>query len=136
MAIKRSAKNEARLEKAIENRGKKLTETTRAEELLVEKQEQADQALISNLGLRDQIDFSTITLQIYQSQSLMRELIANEKNITAWEPGFGSRFLDALKWGWSALQEIVLFLTRIWGLVLAAGIVFLVYRWLKRQGKE
>jgi hypothetical protein len=63
----------------------------------------------------------------------MRELIANEKNITAWEPGFGSRFLDALKWGWSALQEIVLFLTRIWGLVLAAGIVFLVYRWLKRE---
>ena len=134
LTMKRTARNEARLEKAIENRGKKLTETTRAEELLLEKQEQGDLALISNLGLRDQIEFSTVTLQMYQSQSLMRELIANEKNIRAWEPGFGTRLLDALAWGWTSLQEIFLFLARIWGLILAAVLVYLFYRWMKRRG--
>ena len=50
---KRSAKNEERLTNAIDNRGKKLNETTVAEEILLSKQEQADNAKISNLSLTD-----------------------------------------------------------------------------------
>lgn len=135
LAVSRTARNEARLEKAIDQRGKKLGETTQAEALLLEKQEEGDEALIRNLGLRDQIEFSTISLQLYQNQSLMQELTANEDNIAAWKPGFGTRMLDSLQWGWNALQEIVLFLFRIWGLILAAGIIFITYRWLKNPRK-
>ncbi len=65
----------------------------------------------------------------------MQELTANEDNIAAWKPGFGTRMLDSLQWGWNALQEIVLFLFRIWGLILAAGIIFITYRWLKNPRK-
>jgi len=49
MTQKRIYKNETRLTRAIEQRGRKLGETTDAEELLIEKQEQADQAKINNL---------------------------------------------------------------------------------------
>lgn len=64
LTIRRSDKNEVRLKNAIDNRGKKLTETTSAEELLLNKQEQADNARIANLSLKDQINFSTINLTI------------------------------------------------------------------------
>jgi hypothetical protein len=81
LTLKRSAKNENRITHAIDHRGKKLNETTTAEEVVLSKQEQADNARIANLSLRDQLNFSTVNLVIYQRQSFRHELIANDKNI-------------------------------------------------------
>jgi len=125
---KRSAKNEERLTNAIDNRGKKLNETTVAEEILLSKQEQADNAKISNLSLTDQIKFSTINLSIYQRQTIKRELISNDKNIDAYEPGFGTKILDALVYGWDILETFIVFLTKLWGLFLFAIFVYFIYK--------
>jgi len=125
---KRSAKNEERLTNAIDNRGKKLNETTVAEEILLSKQEQADNAKISNLSLTDQIKFSTINLSIYQRQTIKRELISNDKNIDAYEPGFGTKLFDALKYGWDILETFIVFLTKLWGLFLFAIVVYFIYK--------
>lgn len=125
---KRSAKNEERLTNAIDNRGKKLNETTIAEEVLLSKQEQADNAKISSLSLTDQIKFSTINLSIYQRQTINRELISNDKNIDAYEPGFGTKLFDALKYGWDILETFIVFLTKLWGLFLFAIVVYFIYK--------
>jgi hypothetical protein len=125
---KRSTTNEKRLTNAIDNRGKKLYETTNAEEVLLRKQEQADAAKISNLALADQINFSTINLNIYQRQTIKRELIANDKNIDAYEPGFGSKLVEALKFGWDILASFIIFLTKLWGLFLFGIVAYLLYR--------
>lgn len=132
---KRSVKNEKRLTDAIDNRGKKLKETTLAEELLLRKQEQADNAKISNLSLTDQINFSTINLSIYQRQTIKRELIINDKNIDAYEPSFGSKILDALKYGWQVLETFLVFLAKLWGLFLFAIIAFFFYKKYKHKLK-
>jgi hypothetical protein len=128
MTQNRSAKNEERLTNAIDNRGKKLNETTIAEDILLSKQEQADNAKISNLSLTDQIKFSTINLSIYQRETIKRELISNEKNIDAYEPGFGSKLLDALKYGWDILETCIVSLTKLWGLFLFAILVYFTYK--------
>lgn len=125
---KRSVKNEERLTNAINNRGKKLNETTDAEELLLNKQEQADNAKVSNLSLTDQIKFSTINLSIYQRQSVKRELISNEKNIDAYEPGFGKQIFEALKFGWDMIQTFLVFLIKMWGIILFAILVYFIYK--------
>lgn len=128
---KRSAKNEERLTDAIDSRGKKLKETAIAEEILLSKQEQADNAKISNLSLTDQINFSTINLSIYQRKDIKRELISNDKNIDEYEPSFGSKMLEAIKLGWNILETIFITLTKLWGLILIALIVFFV---IKKMG--
>jgi hypothetical protein len=125
---KRVAKNEERLINAIDNRGKKLQETTVAEESLFGKQEQADNAKISNLSLKDQINFSTINLNLYQRQTVKRELIFNEKNTEQYEPGFGKKILDAFKSGWSILATFIVFITQLWGLILFGLIIYFIYR--------
>ncbi|MDZ4667427.1 MAG: DUF4349 domain-containing protein [bacterium] len=125
---KRSAKNEERLTKAIDNRGKKLNETTVAEEVLLSKQEQANNAKISNLSLADQINFSTINLSIYQRQTIKRELIPNDKNIDAYEPSFGSKLIEALKFGWDILETFLVFLAKLWGLFLFGLIAYFIYK--------
>jgi hypothetical protein len=128
LTINRSTKNEKRLKEAIENRGQKLNETTSAEELLLNKQEQADNARISNLSLKDQINFSTINLTIYQNEGVIYEKIASEKNTSQYKPSFGFRILDSLLNGWVIFEEIVIFLFNLWGLVLLGVILFLGYK--------
>ncbi len=125
---KRAANNEERLTTAIDKRGKKLNETTIAEEVLLSKQEQANSAKIANMSLTDQIKFSTINLSIYQRQTVKRELITNNKNTTAFEPNFGSKMVEAFKFGWNIFVEIILILIRIWWLFLFAIISYIIYK--------
>ncbi len=110
LAQKRSSKNQERLTNVIDSRGKKLGETVVAEENLLNKQEQADNAKISNLSLADQIQFSTVNLLIYQRQDVKNALIANDKTIDAYEPSFGSKILSALKFGWDIVKMFLVFL--------------------------
>jgi len=133
---KRSAKNEKRLTNAIDNRGKKLNETTIAEEVLLSKQEQADVAKVSNLSLVDQINFSTINISIYQRQTIKRELISNDKNIDEYEPSFGSKILDSLKFGWNILEAFLVFLIKLWGLLLFGLVAYILYRKFGRNFKK
>jgi len=128
LAIKRSAKNESRITKAIDNRGKKLNETTTAEEVVVNKQEQADNARVANLSLRDQMNFSTINLVIYQRQAVRHELVANDKNIKEYESGFGTKILDSISNGWNMLEAVIVFIFNLWGLVLLGVIIFVLYK--------
>jgi hypothetical protein len=128
LSQKRSARNEERLTTAIDNKGKKLNETTLAEELLIGKKEQSDYSKISNLSLTDQILFSTINVNIYQRQSLKRELISNNKNIDAYEPGFGSKIIESLEFGWDILKGLVLLLSRLWALFVLGLIVYFIYK--------
>lgn len=124
---KRSAKNQERLTKAIDQKVSKLSETTNVEELLLDKQEQSDNAKISNLSLADQIRFSTINIFIYQRPTLRRELISNDKNVDVYELNFGSKILESFKYGWDIIETLFVFLTKLWGLFLIAIIVYLLY---------
>ena len=125
---KRSGKNQERLTNAIDKKGNKLGETTYAEDVLGNKQEQADNAKVSNLSLKDQINFSTINLNIYQRATIKREVISNDKNIDAYEPSLGSKLKDALRTGWDILEGFFVSLTKLWGLFLFGLIIFIIYK--------
>ncbi|MCL1937113.1 MAG: DUF4349 domain-containing protein [Candidatus Azobacteroides sp.] len=128
LSQKRLAKNEERLANAIDRQGRRLNETASAEELLLNKQEQADNAKIANLALSDQISFSTVSLSIYQKQSVKRELVFNEKNSTAYQPSWGRQFLESLRWGWNLLADLVIFITKFWAFIVLGVVAYLAYR--------
>lgn len=129
---KRIAKAENRLTNAIDNRGKKLKETTQAEELLLDKQEQADNAMISNLSLKDKIEYSTITLELYQSQNQKYQPIANAKTIADYEPHLGIKIWDSLQFGWTILEGIFLVIVKLWAVILAVILGFIMYKKYKK----
>jgi len=109
------------------------------EENLLQKQAQADQSLINDLSLEDQIEYSTITLSLYQGQELNHELIANEENIEEFKPSLGSRIGDSLMMGWYFIEDLVVGLIAAWPLFLILFVVFLVLRkngYLKRRKQE
>ena len=133
---KRAAKNETRVANAIDTKGKKLGDITTAEETLASKQEAADNAKIANLSLLDQVSFSTITLNIYQRQTIKRELICNNKSTKEYEPGFGIKIVESLQSGWDMLETIIVSIVKLWGIILLLLVAYLIYRKFGRKVKK
>ncbi len=111
----RTESQEKRLEKAIDTKGKKLNEVLAAEDNLNTKKEQKDNSKIENLSLQDQVNFSTLTLQIYQRETIKEEMIANAKT---YRQDFGSKILDGLISGWYVIEGIIAVVAQLWSVIL------------------
>jgi hypothetical protein len=131
----RLARFDNRMTRAIDNQGRRLDNISDAENLLLQRQRQADEATLARLRLLDRVDFSTITLFLYQNQSIRYETVAREKVIRPYSHSapFGTRFVDALKSGWNIVVEIFLFLVNIWSIILIGVLVFFVARYFKEK---
>lgn len=128
LAQKRSNSSEKRLENAIDSKGKKLNQVVKAEETLDAKKEQNDASKLQNLSLQDQVNFSTLTLNIYQDESIKQEMVANEKSINAYRPNIGLQIWDSVKTGWFMLEHIISFVVVLWPYVLIGFLGFFGYK--------
>ncbi|KFF04009.1 DUF4349 domain-containing protein [Flavobacterium hydatis] len=135
LAQNRTAENNKRIENAIDTKGKKINDVMEAENTLAAQKEQNDSSKIERLSLNDQINFSTITLQLYQNQSLKQEVVPSKDNNT-YKPNIGIEIVDALKSGWYILQGIIVFFINLWPfLLIGAGGFFLYRKYVKNQSK-
>ena len=128
LAQKRSNSSEKRLANAIDSKGKKLNQVVDAEANLDAKKEQNDASKLQNLSLQDQVNFSTLTLNIYQDESIKQEMVANEKSINAYRPNIGLQIWDSVKTGWFMLENIISFLVVLWPFALIGFLGFLGYK--------
>lgn len=128
---KREANQEKRLTKAIDSKGKKLNEVVQAENDLNQKSEQKDNSKLENISLADQVNFSTLTLQIYQRETIKKEMIANEKQ---YRQGFGSKIVDGLKNGWYLIEGIIAVIAQLWSIILIGILGFLGYKRYFQKG--
>ncbi|CAN5233501.1 DUF4349 domain-containing protein [soil metagenome] len=133
LAQARIAKFNQRLAFSIDNKSGKLNDVQDAEQSMLNQQENSDNALIENLRKDDQVKYSTITLYLYQPQTIRQELIAREKNIAAYEPCLGNKLGSALSAGWYALRMIIIIIVSLWPLWLIGGIVWIVIRRMLRK---
>jgi hypothetical protein len=130
----RSVNNEKRIEKAIDTKGKKINDIMEAENTLANKKEQNDNTKLDNLSIQDQVNFSTLTIKIYQNESVKQEIIASTKDSNFYKPNIGIRILDSLKSGWYVLINIIVFLFEIWWLlVFTIGGFFLYKKYIKKE---
>lgn len=128
LSQKRSANTEKRVEKAIDEKGKKINDIMEAENTLANQKEANDNRTIDNLSLQDQINFSTITLQLYQNETIRQEIMPGEKNSNAYKPNLGIQIIDALKSGWYILQAILVFFINLWPFILISLGGFFLYK--------
>jgi hypothetical protein len=128
LSQKRSTTNEKRVEKAIDTKGKKINDIMDAETNLANQKEQKDTAKLENLSIQDQVNFSTLTIQIYQHESVKQEMNAITKDYNYYKPTIGIRILDSLKTGWYVLQDVIVFLFQIWWLLFVSIGGFLLYK--------
>ncbi len=128
LAQKRLNNHQKRLEKDIDTKGRKLKEITEAEDNLLNKEAESDNALINNLTLEDQVNFSTVTLYLYQREAIKQELVANEKTINRYRPHIGLQILDSLKTGWFIFETIIAFVLQLWSIILILLVALFIYK--------
>lgn len=128
LSQKKSVVNEKRVENAIDNKGKKINDIMEAENTLANQKEANDNRTIDNLSLQDQVNFSTVTLQLYQNETIKQEISASEKDSNAYKPNLGIQIIDSLKNGWYILEAIFVFLLNLWPFILIGLGGFFLYR--------
>lgn len=128
LAQRRIGHSNSRLEDLVDGGDGKLRDRAAIEEALYNKQTMADESLLRTLELKDQIALSTINVQIYQHKAWTQEMIANEKSIDAYRPGFFHDVGEALEKGWSGLKALVIALLHFWPVFALALIVVVVFR--------
>ncbi|MBI3509649.1 MAG: DUF4349 domain-containing protein [Bacteroidetes bacterium] len=138
LAQKRISNYNARLASDIDNKGSKLPDVQSAEDALLQQQENSDNSLVENLRMQDRIDYSTVTLNIYQPETVRQDLIKREKTVDAYEPSFGNRIGESFGGGWKGLQVFITAIVILWpvwifGAAFFFGLKYLLNR--KRSAK-
>ena len=132
LSQQRIAEHTKRLQKNIDDKGKKLNDITASENDVLNKKEQSDNSKIQNLAIEDKVIYSTVKLAIYQNQTIKQELVAVAQNHSDYG-SFGLEILDGLKTGWGILAAIITFVVQLWSLILLAIIGLLLYKRFFRQ---
>ncbi|MEN2416420.1 DUF4349 domain-containing protein [Flavobacterium mesophilum] len=133
LSQKRNSISEKRVANAIDSKGKKINDIVEAENTLANKVAEKDNSTIENLSLQDQVNFSTVTLQLYQNETIRQEVMASEKDSAAYKPNLGIQAIDALKSGWYILQSILIFFINLWPIILiSVGCYFLYKKYIKK----
>lgn len=114
-----------RLENAIDTKGKKVTEISNAEEDLEAKKQENDEKKLDNLSLKDKVDFSTLSLQLYQNESIKKDIKPSEK---MFRQGFGLKIVDGLQFGWYLIEDIITFIIQFWSLIVLSLLGFILYK--------
>lgn len=113
-------------------RANKSTGKTSAETETYSK-EKADEAEIADRGLSDQLRYSTISLQFSQRESIKRSMIPNNKDIAAYTPNIFVKIWDAIKIGWTKIEDLFLFAIEMWGIILLAILAWLLFKKLNNK---
>jgi Domain of unknown function (DUF4349) len=128
LAQNRNSNHETRLAKAIDEKGKKLNDIVAAEDNLESKKEENDNSKLDNLLMKDQVNFSTLTLQLYQRETIKQEKIGNA---IVFKQNIGSQILDSLATGWYFLEGIIAFVIQLWSIILIGILGWFGYKKLK-----
>lgn len=128
----RNGESADRLLQAVAQQRGKLNEVNAVEETIFERVAAADAAQIQNMAMRDKIQYSTVTIDLYQDNGIKRKLLCNDNNLGNYEPSLIIKLWHSLNFGWHWLEILLLFLIKFWPL----GILGLVGYWaVKKFGK-
>jgi len=133
LAQNRSATTEKRMANAIDTKGKKLNQVMEAENQLDAKKESNDAKALENRSLKDQVSFSTVTLELYQDQTINQEMVANEKSTNAYRPNIGLQLWDSVKTGWFVLEKLLSFVVVLWPFALLGAAAYFGYKKYAKQ---
>jgi len=118
------------LQQSVTKINDKLNSVTNAHENILEKQTRADEKRIESIDLADQVNYSTLNLQLYQAQSVSSQIKTLPPVYKTYEPSFSNKLNNACLNGWQIIKAFLLFLVDIWGLLLILTLLFFGIRWI------
>jgi hypothetical protein len=88
--------------------------------------------VISNLGINNAVKNSMVTLSFYQSNTINKEVIAND-DPSAYNLPFFKRMGMAIENGWEVFVDVIIALTNLWVFILASIGAWLTIRYYRNK---
>lgn len=132
----RMANYQSQLMAAIGGQKDQINKVVDAYENMLHKQKLEDDALIRNLELDYEVEYSTVQLNIYQDTKLEKELVENELNIEEYEPSFYSNFTESLHNGWTAILTFIVIIANFWFILIPIIIGLVIYKRRKVKNQD
>lgn len=129
---KRVEKFSERAQSVNQHRKGDIAAATDAEDTVLSRQLSADEHKVQNMNLQDQVDFSTVTINLYQHTILNKAMIENHEGIDSYRTNVFLRIWDSIKTGWIFFEDVIVVLARLWMFFLLGGIAFWVWQYRKR----
>ncbi|MGJ1194716.1 DUF4349 domain-containing protein [Sphingobacterium spiritivorum] len=107
-------------------KARNVKEILEIEEQIRVIQEEIDATAASLKSLNEQVAYSTLSVYLYQEQS----------NISIGADSFGTKLVDAVRFGWTALETFFIILIRIWPFLLIGVLGFVFIRKYKKRRKQ
>lgn len=101
------------------------------EDVLQLKDDMVDQQ-ISNLGINNAVKNSVVTLSFYQSNTINKEIIAND-DPSAYDLPFFKRIGRAIENGWEVFVDVIVGITNLWVFILAGIGAWLMIRYYRNK---
>lgn len=121
LLVKRKLATIKQTQLAEKSTANKFKDKERAIESESENQSLADERLLNNLELIDQVNYSEINLMLYQDMAIITKTVPKHDVIKPYETPFLNRFGAGFVNGLKILGEIVIALVNCWGII-ALGI--------------
>ncbi len=133
---KRLGNYENRLSQHVDKNNQKLNQSADVEDAILNKKEGADDAFVANLDLLDQVNYSTVSIEIYQPEQVRRVMMENTANDDKFRPSIFARIGTSLHTGWMILENSVVGLLSIWPVLLIAVVgYFGIRNYTRKQAK-
>jgi hypothetical protein len=135
LKAEKKAEYEKRIQKASDSGNRKLDDIVEAERQASEMADIAIDRKIENYELQDRIDFSTLTLDVYQSNSVFQEKVKNT-TLYKYQPNFWQRAWEAISTGWNVILTILIGLIYLWPLYILAVLVYFGIKTIRKRYKK
>jgi hypothetical protein len=126
----RNRESAANISQKIKEKDHKLASVTEAENTRITKESIADNVAIQSLELADQVNYSTVTLSLYQAQTMITTLTPIPVKVEPYSPSFGERLGDSLLNGFDVIKGFIILLANCWGILLILFGLFILTRWI------
>jgi hypothetical protein len=125
MAERRIAKHQHRVEGQVDKSKSNIQKINEAEENLLTKQELADNKRLESIEMIDKVNYSTITIHLYQPASEKSCVVLKPDVTKPYEPSFAQKFGKSFLKGFEILKTFVLFVTEGWSIwLILIGVFF------------
>jgi hypothetical protein len=125
LAEDRYTEYKERVNRKTDKSNAKLHQVTDAEENALQKQTMADNKRIDSYELIDKVNYSTLTLEIYQDQQVMAHVTPRPYSIEPYAPSFVEKLGTSFVSGFELLKSLILFFANIWSVILVLALLFL-----------
>lgn len=106
----------------------KQAQVVTTEDALLNNQAKLDDKKIETYDLADQVNYSTVSIEIYQSPSYIKQYLAVEEQIEPYQPSFFEKAGDGFVNGFGVLKSFILFVINSWGVILILILIYFVIR--------